>query len=140
GPNDPQALEVALSASAAPVYFDPYRSHRGVAMVDGGVWAQSPVLLAVAEAIGALGWKPGDITVLSLGCSLPPLQERPDRPLGGGLLQWGPRLPLLFLGAQEAAALDMACILLGAHRIVRISPPDPTGSRSIDDPADIPRF
>src|SRR5690606_32651236 len=55
GRNDPQALEVALSASAAPVYFDPYRSRRGAAMVDGGVWAQSPVFLAVTEALWVLG-------------------------------------------------------------------------------------
>src|SRR5690606_10522838 len=93
--DDPDALEVALSASAAPVYFEPYRSERGAALVDGGVWAQSPVLLAVMEAIWVLGWKPEDILVLSLGCSLPPLQERPGRPLGGGILRWGPRLPLL---------------------------------------------
>lgn len=137
---DANALDVALSAAAAPVYFAPHRSAAGATMVDGGVWAQNPVLLAVTEALWALGWDRADVHVLSLGSSLPPLRETEDRPVGGGLLQWLPHLSHLFLSAQQDAALVLTRQALGPDRVVRIDPEDPTGDSRVDDPADIPRF
>lgn len=137
---DADALDVALSTAAAPVYFAPHRSATGLAMLDGGVWAQCPALLAVAEALWELRWDPAEIHVLSLGCSLPILRETDGRPAGGGLVYWGPRLPQLFLSAQEDAALAMARQALGPDRVVRVNPADPTGDGRVDNPADIPRL
>ncbi len=133
-------LDVALSTSAAPVYFDPYRTGTGLAMVDGGVWASCPVMVAVAEAIWELGWDANEIFVLSLGCSHAPVAETGGRQLGGGLLQWAPHLVQLFLKAQEDSALAMARRVLGPNRVVRIDPPDPTGNSRVDDPADMDRL
>ena len=38
-------------------------------LTDGGVWANNPIGLAVVEALGTLGWKPNELSVLSIGCS-----------------------------------------------------------------------
>ena len=71
------AMAVALSSSAAPMYFRPYSfaySKKGTRekcvfkhMVDGGVVANNPSFLAVAEAVREMGIPLEDISLLSLG-------------------------------------------------------------------------
>lgn len=132
-------VDVALSTSAAPVYFPIYQSTKGVPMVDGGIWANCPVLLAVIEAMSVFGWSPQEMRILSLGCALGGVQPE-ERLLRGGMLQWATRIPSLFLAAQEEASLAMARALCGEECIVRINPDDPTGSVAVDRPDEIPRL
>src|SRR5260370_4021472 len=60
---------VALATSAAPTYFPPHRSPSGITLIDGGMWANKPVAVAVVEAIGVLGWERNNLKILSLGCT-----------------------------------------------------------------------
>src|SRR6266581_1339825 len=62
-------LSVALATSAAPTYYPPHRDSCGVALIDGGIWANNPVAVAVVEAIAVLGWDRSQIRVLSVGCT-----------------------------------------------------------------------
>jgi patatin-like phospholipase/acyl hydrolase len=65
---DPVTL--ALSTAAAPTYFDPVKSTGAVAEVeslDGGVWANSPVGLAIGEAIAELNVPVEQIRLLGIG-------------------------------------------------------------------------
>jgi patatin-like phospholipase/acyl hydrolase len=62
------AVEVAMATAAAPTYFPAYDSKHCVALIDGGIWANDPVALAVVEGISVLGWDGDEIHVLSLGC------------------------------------------------------------------------
>ena len=67
------AVDTALATSAAPVFFPPHRSRQEVTLIDGGIWANNPVGLAVTEAISMLGMNGTDLDVLSVGCtSVPP--------------------------------------------------------------------
>ena len=78
-PRDAQvpAMAVALSSSAAPMYFRPYSftyakkgAHEKCVfkhMVDGGVVANNPAFLGVAEAVREMGIPLEDISLLSLG-------------------------------------------------------------------------
>lgn len=71
------AMAVALASSAAPMYFRPYSfayAKKGTRekcvfkhMVDGGVVANNPAFLGVAEAVREQGVPLGDISLLSLG-------------------------------------------------------------------------
>ena len=64
------AVVVALGSAAAPTYFDPVTTRSTVAnieVVDGGVWANSPVTVAIGEAIGELNISLDRIHVLSIG-------------------------------------------------------------------------
>lgn len=118
------AEDIALATSAAPVYFKPHKTINGNTLVDGGILANNPTLLAVIEGIGVLNWPAERIAVLSLGCS----EEVPwygklaqKRP---GLLRWRLALMDLFFNGQSAVSLGGAKLLLGDRkneRIVRIS-------------------
>ena len=62
------AVDVALASAAAPTYFSPVQPHNGErTYVDGGVWANSPSLLAVLVAHRHLNIPFEDIRVLSIG-------------------------------------------------------------------------
>ena len=63
------ALEVAMATAAAPTYFPAYDSKKCITLVDGGIWANNPVALAVVEGISVLGWNGDDLDVLSIGCT-----------------------------------------------------------------------
>ena len=63
-------LDVAMATSAAPTYFDATRIE-SVLAVDGGVWANSPTTVALAEA-AQLGWNLTDVRVLSVGTLFTP--------------------------------------------------------------------
>jgi patatin-like phospholipase/acyl hydrolase len=58
---------VGLATSAAPTYFEPAEKESGLELVDGGVWANNPVMLAVAEALGYVGREQTEITALRIG-------------------------------------------------------------------------
>jgi len=70
-------VDVALATTAAPTYLPAarLRNHR---LVDGGVWANNPTLVAVIEALTVLGKAPSDCRVLSLGTT-DPVSSRPRR-------------------------------------------------------------
>jgi patatin-like phospholipase/acyl hydrolase len=52
---DATVLEAVLSSTAAPTYFPPQKVN-GQTLIDGGVIANAPEVLAVSEACGTLGW------------------------------------------------------------------------------------
>jgi hypothetical protein len=62
------AAEVGSASAAAPTFFKPKKIEQlKQCYVDGGVWANSPVLPAIAEALGPLGISLDQIRVLSIG-------------------------------------------------------------------------
>lgn len=65
-PNNPDckpAWEVARASVAAPSYFKPWDG-----MIDGGVYANDPSLIAIGAVISKLGVKLEDIELFSVGC------------------------------------------------------------------------
>jgi patatin-like phospholipase/acyl hydrolase len=60
-------VDVGLATSAAPSYFRPL-DHGGYTLVDGGVWANNPTMIAVIETLISFDVDRGQIDVLSLGC------------------------------------------------------------------------
>ena len=65
-----ERLDVAMATSAAPTYFEATRIDN-VLGVDGGVWANSPTTVALAEA-AQLGWNLADVRMLSVGTLFTP--------------------------------------------------------------------
>jgi hypothetical protein len=122
------AVEVALATVAAPTYFPIHLSPEGVPYIDGSMWANNPLGLAVIEAIGVLGWPSEEITVLSLGCTSASLQISWHRKVSLGASYWGARLAAVFMAAQSSSALVTAQVLIGADRVHRVSP-DMSGHR-----------
>ena len=130
-------VEVCLASTAAPIYRsmapidNPDTPGRHV-FVDGGLWANNPVLIGLLDALQMTA--PGNrIEIYCLGtCPQPEGDLIDDRQLNRGLLGWrfgGSALPLA-LEAQEFAFDNMARLLtrhLDRHcRIIRF----PTGKVS----------
>jgi len=121
------AVDAALSSSAAPTYFDEAHVNDGIATqgyLDGGIWANNPILPAIAEAVRHLDTPIDRIDVLSVGT----MGSERDfmEALGKGKLGWGPDSADLFFAAQETAATKLADCLLGGSRHLRINQPTPT--------------
>jgi Patatin-like phospholipase len=116
------AVEVAMATVAAPTYFPIHLSPEGVPFIDGSVWANNPLGLAVIEAIGVLGWPRHEIRVLSLGCTSSRLNVSWQKHRSLGASFWGARLSDVFMKAQSSSALVTANALVGAEHVFRISP------------------
>ncbi len=76
-------VDVALATSAAPVYFPAacVDDHR---LIDGGVWANNPSVVSIAEAVSMLEIPLEAIRVLNIGT----IDQRTNHPEGldrGGL-------------------------------------------------------
>ena len=107
------AVDAALASSAAPTYFDEAVVHAAVSeqsYLDGGIWANNPVLPAIAEAVAYLQVPLERIDVLSVGT----LESESDfsKVLGGGKVGWAAEVSNLFFAAQESAAARLADALL----------------------------
>ena len=113
------AVDVALATSAAPVFFPPFRSGQEVTLIDGGIWANNPVGLAVIEAISMLGKAGTDLDVLSIGCTTEP----PDfMQRGFGWRFWALKAINAAMEGQSFAALGTAQHLAGHDNVFRFNP------------------
>jgi patatin-like phospholipase/acyl hydrolase len=116
-----------LASSAAPTYFDEAIVDNPVARqryLDGGIWANNPVLPAIVEAVRHLQIPLDRIDVLSVGT----LGSEADftQALGDGKLGWAPTTADLFFAAQEHAAAALADGLLTSARHLRVNQQTPT--------------
>lgn len=127
-----RVVDVALATSAAPTYLPPYRTSSGITLVDGGVWANNPVGMAVVEAIGVLGWRKEQLRVLSLGCTSIPFEVGIRRKLNLGKLLWANRVADIFMTGQSSGSLGTAHTLVGHDNVVRIDPVMPKGRYDLD--------
>jgi uncharacterized protein len=121
------AVEVALASSAAPTYFDEAVVPNEIAVsayLDGGIWANNPVLPAIAEAVRHLKIPLERIDVLSVGT----LGNEADftESLGKGKAGWAPSSADLFFAAQEHAAAMLADSFLSLARHLRVNQQTPS--------------
>ena len=84
--------DAALATSAAPTYF-PSHELDGRALVDGGVFAGNPVIVAIVEALKRFGDDPhhldqDDLLVVSIGTGLHETGYRQDQVRRWGKLGW----------------------------------------------------
>ena len=119
---DITAVDAALASSAAPTYFDEALVDNAITVqsyLDGGIWANNPVLPAIAEAVGHLRIPLDRIDILSIGT----IGNEADftESLGKGKAGWAPSSADLFFAAQEHAAASFADSILGHARHLRVN-------------------
>lgn len=124
-------IKVALATSAAPTYFRPVE-HNGYTLVDGGVWANNPIMLAVIEALICFNLERDQIDVLSLGCGEDPYVVSADQINSGGQLAWSDVI-FAAMRLQSLSATNQARLLLGPPAIRRIEPPSNSVPIPLDD-------
>ncbi|MBF0586057.1 patatin-like phospholipase family protein [Prosthecochloris sp. N3] len=130
---DISAVDAALASSAAPTYFDEAVWEAPVStetFLDGGIWANNPVLPALAEAVRHLKIPLDRIDVLSVGT----MGNETDfvESLGKGKAGWAPTSADLFFAAQEHAAATLAVSFLGPTRHLRVNQQTPSAIK-LDD-------
>jgi len=127
GYRDISAVDAALASSAAPTYFDQFVKGGPIAreeFLDGGIWANNPILPALAEAVRYLNIPLDRIDVLNVGTLGNELDFR--KSLGRGRLVWASQIADLCFAAQERAAEMMADSFLGPVRHLRINQQTPS--------------
>jgi patatin-like phospholipase/acyl hydrolase len=100
-------VEIAMATAAAPTYFPVFTDSSQMPFVDGGLWANNPVNVAVVEAVGTLGWDRNHIKVLSLGCTYSPFNVGILRKRNIGWL-WARKIVETFMRGQSSGALAYA--------------------------------
>jgi len=124
------AVEVALAAASAPTFLPAHRveAHR---LIDGGVWANNPTLVGVAECFDRLGGERGRIRVLNVGTTSE-VSERRATLDNGGLFAWRSDGLNVMLRGQCLAATNHAKLILGRPDVVRVDAPTPAGLHKLD--------
>jgi patatin-like phospholipase/acyl hydrolase len=98
-------VEAAHASSAAPTYFEPVRLD-GATLIDGGVFATNPALVAYAELRGKLD------LLLSLGTGEHTRPLPYEKVKDWGQLEWArPVIDVVFDGGQDAVDLQLRALL-----------------------------
>ncbi len=115
-----KAWQVVMAATAAPTFFPAYTDVAGHRLIDGGVWANNPVMVGVTKALKDLDDNV-QLKVFSLGTG-DQIPEHPEELDSAGMWQWSyTMLDIFFLG-QSQSATQQAKDLLGEEHVVRLDP------------------
>lgn len=130
-------VDIAMATSAAPLYFPAARvdGHR---LIDGGVWANNPSVVAIAEAVSMLDVPLSSIRVLNVG-TIDQLTNHPKRLDRGGFLNWARPIAPLILTAGSRGGQGIAEHLIGKAAYTRFDALVPGGLYALDsaDPNDV---
>jgi uncharacterized protein len=124
-------VDVGLATAAAPSYFRPLE-HRGYTLVDGGVWANNPIMLALVEALICFDVGRDQVDILSLGCGDDRYVVSKGEITKGGLWHWK-KIMEAAMRLQSLAATDQARLLLGPPSVVRLDAPTFEPTLRMDD-------
>ncbi len=125
------AVHVALATSAAPTYLDPHLKNFGLELVDGGIWANNPVMLAVAEGMGYLGQDQKNIAALRIGTTHEVDSINKIKTAGGKATMAAPLINFMMRGQSQSAS-GMVLHLLGKGRYHEINPEVAAGDFKLD--------
>jgi hypothetical protein len=123
---------VALHTTAAPSYY-PAVDDDGYVMIDGGIWANNPIMNAVVDTLACFDVPRENLRILSLGTGEATFSLQ-SRARNGGVGQWA------FLRAFNAAAraqsknaLGQAYLLVGKNNVLRLDPAESDRPIGLDD-------
>lgn len=125
-----RAVDVAMATSAAPTYL-PGFPLSGTRLVDGGLWANNPAMVAVVEAVGTCGIPLAGLRVFSLGTTVD-VRHRSRRLDRGGVLPWAGAAVDVILRAQSISANNQVYHLLPPERLLRLNPVVAAGLFALD--------
>jgi uncharacterized protein len=127
------AWHVGMATAAAPTYFPAHRLPDYVRLIDGGVWANNPAMVALIEVVGArhLGIPLADVHMLSLGTISAFHGPRSilDR---AGKLFWAAAATEVILDASAIGVSNQVEALLG-ERFQRVNAKEAADAVNLDD-------
>ena len=122
-----------MATSAAPTFFSAVQTVDNTRLVDGGVWANNPAMVALVEAYGVLNVPIEQIAMLSIGTSSA-VTQRKSRLDEGGILSWVTENTVvdIIMRGQSIGATNQAKFLLSEERFERLNPEVPPNEFSLD--------
>ena len=125
---------VALHTTAAPSYY-PGVEDDGYVMIDGGIWANNPVMNALVDALACFDIAREDVRILSLGTGEATFTVD-ERVRNGGVKDWAfMRSFNAAARAQSRNALGQAFLLVGKNNVTRLDVPESDAPIAMDDVA-----
>lgn len=124
-------VKVACATTAAPTFFQPL-DDRGYRFVDGGVWANNPIMIGLIDALSCFNLDRHKVSILSLGCGDERYIVGNAKVRLGGKLLWADVISAA-MSFQSQNALGQARLLIGAERVLRIAPPECVPPIRLDD-------
>lgn len=123
---------VALHTTAAPSYY-PGVEDDGYVMIDGGIWANNPVMNALVDALACFEVARENVRILSLGTGEATFTVNEKARLGG-VKEWAFLRAFNAAGrAQSRNALGQAYLLVGKNNVARIDVPESDTPIAMDD-------
>jgi uncharacterized protein len=114
-----EMVTVGQATSAAPTYFRAVDSG-GYRYVDGGIWANDPVMIGLVDALACYSLDSRQIRILSLGCGNDPVLVGKLKAIGG-LIAWRDAI-FAAMNLQSQNAQGQAGLLVGPRNLVRVEP------------------
>lgn len=121
--------DVCMASSAAPTFFKPHLVG-GTPMLDGGLVANNPDMLALHEVMRRWPHAGDRVEMLSIGTAGAGALRLPQEADQGGLA-WARKLALFMIDVQEATAATQARRLLG-DRYLRLNPGSADGGPAFE--------
>ena len=121
---------VGLATAAAPTYFAALPNN-GYTMVDGGLWANNPVMNALTDALACFDLDRRQVQILSLGCGETAFKVD-EAKATGGMWQWKSVMSAA-MRAQSLNALGQAFLLVGKDQVIRVDAPESANPIELDD-------
>lgn len=115
-------VDIAMATAAAPTYFSVHRGANGIPLIDGGLWANNPIMVAVVEAMAYLQIPASRVRVLSLGTGERPMRLSGFAQRNGGGFAWMGSVVEWILHGQSVSATNQARLLVGKESVVRVQP------------------
>ena len=113
--------DAILASSSAPIYFPPHKVGDFL-LADGGLWANSPVLVALSEAIHAFDVKPEDVAILAIGTGTEKIEYDFNTKAWGFLTGWKKqKLISTILNLQTISDQNLLKFLMPRENILTLS-------------------
>ena len=113
--------DAILASSSAPIFFPPHKVGNFL-LVDGGLWANSPVLVALAEAKKIFKYEPKDVVIVSIGTGVEENDYHIDTKKWGFLTGWKKsKLISTILNLQTKVNSSLLKFLMPKENILRLT-------------------
>jgi len=113
--------DAILASSSAPIFFPPHKIGNCL-LADGGLWANSPVLVALAEAKKIFNVEPHDVVIVSIGTGVEENDYKIDTKYWGFLTGWkSSKLISIILNLQTKSNSSLLRFLMPKENVLRLT-------------------
>lgn len=123
--------QIGMETSAAPSFLRTFSDDQ-YHFVDGGIWANNPVMIGLVDALACYQVRRDQIKILSIGCGEKPYHVSWIQRHLNGFLTWG-NVIFAAMNLQSQNAIGQAGLLIGRDNIIRIDAAEKYARIGMDD-------